>query len=130
MSLNVAMVCPYSLDQPGGVATHVLGLAAWLRGRGHRVVVVAPGLGPSSDEVHLLGRAMSLPFNGSVAHLGVLPDQAVKARAALDGADLVHVHEPLTPGVAYAAARAARARGSYHCDAKCHQRSRIAGTCG
>lgn len=42
---------------------------------------------------------MSLPFNGSVAHLGVTPDQAMKARAALDGADVVHVHEPLTQGL-------------------------------
>ncbi|MBB1509205.1 glycosyltransferase family 4 protein [Tessaracoccus sp. MC1756] len=108
MSLRVALVCPYSLDQPGGVATHVLGLAAWLRSRGHRPFVVAPGTGPSNDDVHLLGRAVSLPFNGSVAHLGVLPDQAMKARAAIDGADLVHVHEPLTPGVAYAVARSAR----------------------
>lgn len=110
MSLRVVLVCPYSMDHPGGVATHVLGLAGWLRGRGHRVVVVAPGSGDSTDELHLLGRSMSLPFNGSVAHLGVTPDQAMKARAALDGADVVHVHEPLTPGVAYAAARAARGR--------------------
>lgn len=110
MSLTIGLVCPYSLDQPGGVATHVLGLAAWLRGRGHRAFVVAPGEGESTAEVHLLGRAMSLPFNGSVAHLGVRPDQAMKARKALDDADIVHVHEPLTPGVAYAAARSARGR--------------------
>lgn len=110
MSLRVALVCPYSLDQPGGVATHVLGLARWLRGRGHTALVIAPGTGESTEEVHLLGRAMSLPFNGSVAHLGVVPDQAMRARAALDGADVVHVHEPLTPGIAYAAARAAQER--------------------
>lgn len=110
MTLRVALVCPYSLDHPGGVATHVLGLAGWLRTRGHRVVVVAPGSGESTADLHLLGTGMSLPFNGSVAHLGVRPDQAMRARAALDGADVVHVHEPLTPGIAYAAARAARGR--------------------
>ncbi|MDO5677399.1 MAG: glycosyltransferase family 4 protein [Propionibacteriaceae bacterium] len=108
--MRIAQVCPYSLDQPGGVASHVLGLASWLRSRGHSVVVIAPGEGESTDELHLMGRAMSLPFNGSVAHLGVRPDQAMRTRAALDGADLVHVHEPLTPGIAYAAARAARGR--------------------
>lgn len=110
MNLRIALVCPYSLDQPGGVATHVLGLAGWLRGRGHNALVVAPGTGESTAETHLLGRAMSLPFNGSVAHLGVTPDQAMKARAAIDGADIVHVHEPLTPGLAYAAARASGGR--------------------
>lgn len=110
MSHTVALVCPYSLDRPGGVATHVTGLAAWLRTRGHRAVVIAPGTGEATDELRLLGRALSLPFNGSVAHLGVTPRQAQQARAALADADVVHVHEPLTPGVAYAAARAARGR--------------------
>lgn len=110
MSLSVALVCPYSMDHPGGVATHVLGLAGWLRGRGHTVLVIAPGSGESTDELQLLGASMSLPFNGSVAHLGLRPDQAMKARSLLVEADIVHVHEPLTPGLAYATARAGRGR--------------------
>lgn len=100
---------PYSLDTPGGVGTHVRGLARWLRDRGHHVAVIAPGTTqPGAGEI-LLGRAVDLPFNGSVAQLALRPAQARRAVAAIETADVVHVHEPLTPGIAFAAARAARA---------------------
>ena len=111
MTLKVALVCPYSLDRPGGVATHVLGLARWLQDEGHRPVVVAPG---TLDQdrgvpVTLLGAPRDVRFNGSVAQLAVGPRQSGRAAAAVVEADVVHVHEPLTPGAAFAAARAARA---------------------
>lgn len=106
--MRIALVTPYSLDTPGGVGTHVKGLARWLRGQGHRVAVIAPGTAqPEAGEI-LLGGAVDLPFNGSVAQLALRPGQARRAVAAIESADVVHVHEPLTPGIAYAAARAAR----------------------
>lgn len=111
MTLRVVLVCPYSLDVPGGVGTHVLGLAGWLAEQGNAPTVIAPGTrrpgaGPGV-EVELLGPATGLPFNGSVANLALAPRQSRRAVALLGGADVVHVHEPLTPGVAHAAARAA-----------------------
>lgn len=110
-SLRVAVVCPYSLDVPGGVGTHVLGLASWLASEGHRVHVVAPGTRPPPPDlpfdIDLLGPAVRLPFNGSVARLALHPGQARRARRLVAEADVVHVHEPLTPGVAFAAARSA-----------------------
>jgi phosphatidylinositol alpha-mannosyltransferase len=110
MSLRVALVCPYSLDRPGGVATHVLGLARWLQQEGHRPVVVAPGVldRDRGVPVTLLGATKEFRFNGSVAQLAVLPAQSRRAADAVAHADVVHVHEPLTPGAAFAAARAAR----------------------
>lgn len=107
--LTVALVCPYSLDTPGGVATHVLGLARWLLREGHRPTVIAPGTREVDAGVPLtlLGRATRFRFNGSVAELAVRPAQARMAARAVRGADIVHVHEPLTPGIAYAASRAA-----------------------
>lgn len=110
--MRIALVCPYSLDVPGGVGTHVLGEASWLAGQGHEVIVIAPGrpagtIPGAGLAVHRLGGAVPFTFNGSVAHLAVLPGQARRARRALAGADVVHVHEPLTPGIAFAAARAA-----------------------
>ena len=107
--MRVCLVCPYSLDHPGGVATHVLGLARWLRRNGAEAEVLAPGTGTVHTDVplRLLGRSVPLPFNGSVAHLGLSPAQAAKAREISAGYDLVHVHEPLTPGLAYACARSA-----------------------
>ncbi|MFD0867391.1 glycosyltransferase, partial [Tessaracoccus lubricantis] len=110
MTAAIALVCPYSLDRPGGVATHVLGLASWLRDRGHDAFVVAPGTGVPGDGTQLVGPAVGVPFNGSVAQLAVLPAQARRTLTAIADADVVHVHEPLTPGIAFAAARAARGR--------------------
>ncbi len=109
--VHVALLCPYSLDVPGGVGTHVLGLATWLAARGDQVTVIAPGTRRVSVSdgvsVRLMGRSVNLPFNGSVAQLAVLPRQCRAALRAIDDADVVHVHEPLTPGIAFAAARGA-----------------------
>lgn len=107
--MRIALVCPYSLDVPGGVGTHVLGLARWLAGQGHDPYVIAPGTrqGEADVEVRPLGRSVPLPFNGSWARLALSPAQSRRAVRALEGADVVHVHEPLTPGIAFATARAA-----------------------
>ena len=40
--MRVAMVCPYAWDVPGGVQSHIAGLAAALTGRGHEVEVLTP----------------------------------------------------------------------------------------
>ena len=108
--MHVALVCPYSLDAPGGVATHVMGLATWLGTRGHTATVIAPGTRPRPTEqgvqVHLLGPSRDFRFNGSVAQLAVRRRQVAEAVRMARSADVVHVHEPLTPGAAFAVARA------------------------
>lgn len=108
--MRIALVCPYSADVPGGVWTHVLGLAEWLATRGHDPAVVAPGTVPveTAVPVHLVGRARGFPFNGSTARLALAPRQVAAAREIVRGFDVVHVHEPLTPGLAYGVARTAR----------------------
>lgn len=109
--MRVAVVCPYSLDVPGGVATHALGEASWLASQGIDVTVIAPGTrpfqAPDGVRLELVGRSLPLAFNGSIARLAVAPWQARAARRLAGQADVVHVHEPLTPGIAYAAARRA-----------------------
>src|ERR1700757_1983090 len=42
MALRVALVTPFAWSQPHDVNEHVAGLARELRGRGHRVTVLAP----------------------------------------------------------------------------------------
>lgn len=110
MRLHVALVLPYCLDRPGGVAQHVLGLARWLTRRGHQAHVIAPGTQPVDEPfpVHLLGRATPLRFNGATAHLALARGQAKAALTLAARADVVHVHEPLTPGIAHAVARASQ----------------------
>jgi phosphatidylinositol alpha-mannosyltransferase len=106
-SLRVALICPYSLSRPGGVQGQVLGLARTLGRRGHRPTVFAPLDGPpptgSDVEVVATGGSVSLPANGSVAPVTrSLPAVVRGVRAIRSGGyDVVHVHEPFTPGLAW-----------------------------
>ena len=73
--LRIGIVCPYSLDVPGGVQSHVLDLARALVALGHTVSVLAPADDERPPELPLpafvtpAGRAVSVPYNGSVARL-------------------------------------------------------------
>lgn len=80
--LHVGMVCPYSLDVPGGVQSHVVELAAALRALGHRVSVLAPGAvaTPVPEFVTAAGRSISVPYNGSVARVTFGPVSYTRAR--------------------------------------------------
>ncbi len=106
-TLRIALVCPYSLSRPGGVQGQVLGLARELDRRGHGVTVFAPADGPvgAAEGVDLVatGRAVALPANGSVAPVSLSVGAVVRAvRTVKSGRfDVVHVHEPFTPGVPY-----------------------------
>jgi phosphatidylinositol alpha-mannosyltransferase len=114
-SLRVGMVCPYSFDVPGGVQNHVLGLARYLRQRGHRPCVLAPGeLGRATAALEIedfasAGAAMPVPYNGSVARVNFGPLSAARVRRWLrDGEfDLIHIHEPITPSISLLALWAA-----------------------
>ena len=103
--MRVALVCPYAWDRPGGVQSHVRSLAAALRRRGHEVAVLAPHAdavsGSAGGDVTLVGRAVSVPANGSVAPLAFGPLAAVGVRRALGAFDpeVVHLHEPLIPSL-------------------------------
>ena len=71
--MRIGMVCPYSFDVPGGVQSHVLQLAEVMRERGHHVSVLAPaspGLHATlPDYVVSGGKAVPIPYNGSIARL-------------------------------------------------------------
>src|SRR3954468_6679029 len=69
--MRIGMVCPYSFDVPGGVQSHVLQLAEVMRARGHEVSVLAPVSSHTSlpDYVVSAGKAVPIPYNGSVARL-------------------------------------------------------------
>ncbi len=101
--MRIGLVCPYSLDVPGGVQNHVRDLAAVLADRGHHVEVLAPGE-PSSDlpaYVTTAGKAMPVRFNGSVARVAFGPRAVSRVRRWLAEGDfdVLHVHEPSAPSV-------------------------------
>ncbi len=101
--MRIGMVCPYSFDVHGGVQAHVLDLAEILRARGHEVSVLAP----SSPHVKLPdyvvsgGKAVPIPYNGSVARLrfGPATHRMVKKWIAGGDFDVLHLHEPNAPSL-------------------------------
>ncbi|MDQ3616798.1 MAG: glycosyltransferase family 4 protein [Actinomycetota bacterium] len=108
--MRVGLVCPYSLDVPGGVQNHVKDLAEALIGLGNEVSVLAPSDRPDvAPYVVSAGKAVPVPYNGSVARLSFGPVVAGRVRRWLrDGAfDVVHLHEPATPSIALLALWAA-----------------------
>jgi len=104
--LRVALVCPYSLSIYGGVQGQVLGLARALRRLGAEARVIAPCDGPPPETgVTTVGPTRRFPSNGSIAPITSNHLAAARTLEALRGfaPDVVHLHEPLTPGPTHAA---------------------------
>ena len=109
--MRVMIVCPYAWDKVGGVQSHVSALGRTLRARGHDIQILAPSsmtlthqLSGSSD-VKLVGRAVGIPANGSVAPLAFGPLAAAGVRVAIRDfkPDVLHLHEPLIPSLSFLA---------------------------
>ncbi|MEU4229919.1 glycosyltransferase family 4 protein [Nonomuraea sp. NPDC026600] len=110
--MRVGIVCPYSWDMPGGVKQHIDDLAQALIAQEHDVSVIAP----AADDEELppyvtgAGRAIPVPYNGSVARMsfGFLSAARVR-RWVRDGRfDVLHIHEPLVPSLGVLACWAAK----------------------
>jgi phosphatidyl-myo-inositol alpha-mannosyltransferase len=109
--MRIGMVCPYSFDVPGGVQSHVLQLAEVMRSRGQDVSVLAPASPRVSlpEFVVSAGRAVPIPYNGSVARLQFSPAVHGRVRRWLaEGEfDVLHLHEPNAPSLSMWALRVA-----------------------
>ncbi len=101
--MRIGIVCPYSWDVPGGVQFHIRDLAEHLIRLGHEVSVLAPADEdtPLPPYVVSAGRAVPVPYNGSVARLSFGFLSAARVRRWLhDGTfDVVHIHEPASPSL-------------------------------
>ncbi|MFJ8084602.1 phosphatidylinositol alpha-mannosyltransferase [Streptomyces sp. SAI-170] len=101
--MRIGIVCPYSWDVPGGVQFHIRDLAEYFIRLGHEVSVLAPADEdtPLPPYVVSAGRAVPVPYNGSVARLNFGFLSAARVRRWLhDGAfDVVHIHEPTSPSL-------------------------------
>lgn len=101
--MRIGMVCPYSFDVPGGVQAHVLQLAEVLRARGHEVSVLAPASPHVElpDYVVSAGKALAIPYNGSIARLQFSPaaHRKVKKWLMRGEFDVLHLHEPNAPSL-------------------------------
>ncbi len=126
--MRIGLACPYTWDVPGGVQVHVRDLAETLISLGHEVSVITP-----VDEEEALpayavsaGKAMSVPYNGSVTRILMGPVSAARVRRWVrEGEfDVVHAHEPTAPSVSLLACMMAQGPlvATYHTN---NPRSRI-----
>ncbi|AGZ44481.1 glycosyltransferase family 4 protein [Actinoplanes friuliensis] len=110
--MRIGIVSPYSFDVPGGVQNHIVDLAEALIGLGHEVSVLAPADEDSELPPYVVaaGRAVPLPYNGSVARIAFGPISTARVRRWLARGkfDVLHVHEPLTLSLSLLAVLSAR----------------------
>jgi len=112
--VRVGLVCPYTWDVPGGVQAHVRDLAVSLLGLGHEVSVLAPVDEPDAPGLEPwvvpAGRAVPIPYNGSIARLCFGPLSLARTRRWLRQGrfDVLHLHEPTVPSVSMLAMWTAR----------------------
>jgi phosphatidylinositol alpha-mannosyltransferase len=117
--LRVALICPYSLSLFGGVQLQVLGLARALRACGVDARVLAPSDGPPPGPgIISVGPTFRFPSNGSIAPITSGRAVASRTLEALRSfaPDVLHLHEPLSPGANHAALLATEipAVGTFH----------------
>lgn len=126
--MRVGLVCPYSWDAPGGVRSHVHDLALALMSHGHEVSVLAPADDPTTLPAWVVdgGRPVAVPYNGSVARVnfGLKATRTVRRWIREGDFDVLHVHEPVAPGLSLLACWSARGPmvATWHSS---HTRSRI-----
>lgn len=125
--MRIALVCPYAWDRFGGVQSHIVALSHTLMGRGHEVRVFAPWSAgkrstPVEPHVTLVGKAIGIPANGSVAPLAFGPIAAIDIRNGLRAfsPDVMHLHEPLIPSLSFLALTNSDAPsvGTFHASAE------------
>lgn len=117
--MRIALVSPYDWCVEGGVKTHIRHLAQSFREWGHEVVIFAPASDPARvrDEVHVMGRPVSMRVSGSVARITFAwKSPEVKRVLQEYQFDVVHLHEPLMPLLPYHFLRYSKAVtvGTFH----------------
>ncbi|MBA9005100.1 MULTISPECIES: glycosyltransferase family 4 protein [Thermomonospora] len=126
--MKIGIVCPYTWDVPGGVQQHIRDLAEALIAAGHQVSVLTPADddAPLPHYVVGAGRAVPVPYNGSVARLafGFLSASRVRRWIRDGDFDVLHVHEPAAPSLGILACWAADGPivGTFHAS---YERSRV-----
>jgi len=118
--MRIGIVCPYSLDRPGGVQLHVIDLAEALIKRGHFVSVLAPAAKDTKVPAYVrtAGRSIPVHYNGATARLtfGLIAASKVRKWLADGEFDVVHLHEPGVPSLSVIAmwARLGPTVGTFH----------------
>jgi phosphatidylinositol alpha-mannosyltransferase len=115
--VRIALVCPYDLGAPGGVQDQVAKLSIWLGDLGHETVVIGPGAEGPPGAV-LVGSVKVVRANAAATPISLDPKASSRIRDAVEGCDVVHIHEPLMPLVSLSASRISDRPtvGTFHAD--------------
>lgn len=99
--MKIGIVSPYAYPRPGGANDNIRETYENLRARGHEVrIITAPwGDDPPAQDVIQIGRAIAIPYNGSVGRITLSARLEYLVTRMLDREqfDIVHHHEPLVP---------------------------------
>jgi phosphatidylinositol alpha-mannosyltransferase len=101
--VKVGIVCPYDWSHPGGVRSHILGLAGALpevSGGRWSAEIIAPATRPEPG-IWAAGRTLAIPANGSVARIAFGPGvkRRLDGRLSRGDLDVLHLHEPAIPSL-------------------------------
>lgn len=99
--MKIGIVSPYAYPRPGGANSHIRETYEQLRALGHEVrIITAPwGDDPPVRDIIQIGRAVAVPYNGSIGRvtLSVRLEWLVKRMLDRERFDIIHHHEPLVP---------------------------------
>ncbi|MGD9115826.1 MAG: glycosyltransferase family 4 protein [Dehalococcoidia bacterium] len=100
--MKIALVSPYDLAYPGGVANHIFALEREFIKMGHEAIIIAPASQKppaSHDRFICLGKSWPTPSSGSVARVTLTPWLSAQVKPILkrEKFDVIHLHEPLCP---------------------------------
>jgi phosphatidylinositol alpha-mannosyltransferase len=99
--VKIGIVSPYAYPRPGGANDNIRETYENLRERGHEVrIITAPwGDDPPAQDVIQIGRAIAVPYNGSVGRITLSARLEYLVTRMLDRErfDIIHHHEPLVP---------------------------------
>ena len=121
--MRVCLVVPYDLSIEGGVQNHAVCLAAALRWLGDQVELIGPASAPVDlPDTTTFGGIVSIQSNGSDNRLGLLTSPLqVRSYLRKRRFDVLHVHEPMNPILAFYATWWATAQvkiATFHCFAE------------
>ena len=103
--MKIGIVSPYAYPRPGGANAHIRETYTRLRDLGHEVrIITAPwGDDPPARDVIQVGRAVAVPFNGSVGRvtLSLRLEWLISRMLERERFDIIHHHEPFVPFLSF-----------------------------
>ncbi len=105
--MKIALISPYDFPYPGGVTEHIAALAQGMQQRGHEVHILAASSGHHNKSVSkvqaVTQHVATVCIAGATARVGLSPLSFIRLKKILEreAFEVLHLHEPLTPGITW-----------------------------